>query len=53
MFSIHFGHLDDHFVIFDYFSLVDVFLKNQNYAFGEFYPLIHPFHNSWLLFLSN
>ena len=53
MFSMRFDHLHDHFVIFDYFSLVDVFLKNQNYAFGEFYPLIHSFHNSWLLFLSN
>jgi len=30
MFSMHFDHQRDHFAIFNYFSLVDVFLKKSN-----------------------
>jgi len=50
MFSMHFDHQCDHFAIFNYFSLVDVFLKKIK--FKEIYFRCICIHFSFLDYFS-
>jgi hypothetical protein len=50
MFSMHFDHQRDHFAIFNYFSLVDVFLKKIK--FKEIYFRCICIHFSFLDYFS-